>query len=68
MNYLMHQNGDNWQLGDIYLAGTISQMGEFSLAISPQCSRAREPVAYSCPYHGRATDLRIADAAIANPR
>ncbi len=39
MNYLMRQNGDTWQIGDIYLAGTISQLANLRSQFSSVLAR-----------------------------
>jgi phospholipid transport system substrate-binding protein len=39
MNYLMRQNGDAWQIGDIYLAGTISQLANLRSQFSSVLAR-----------------------------
>jgi phospholipid transport system substrate-binding protein len=39
MSYLMRQNGNNWQVGDIYLAGTISQLANLRSQFSSVLAR-----------------------------
>jgi len=39
MNYLMRQNGNAWQFGDIYLAGTISQLANLRSQFSSVLAR-----------------------------
>jgi phospholipid transport system substrate-binding protein len=39
MNYLMRQNGDSWQVGDIYLSGTISQLANLRSQFSSVLAR-----------------------------
>jgi phospholipid transport system substrate-binding protein len=40
IDYLMHQNGDEWQIGDVYLTGTVSQVAtlraQFSAVLEQQ--------------------------------
>jgi hypothetical protein len=33
INYLVHQNGGAWQIADVYLNGTISELGDTPLGI-----------------------------------
>jgi len=39
MNYLMRQNRDGWQVGDIYLTGTISQLANLRSQFSSVLAR-----------------------------
>ena len=66
MNYLMRQNNGDWQIGDIYLTGTISQLATLRSQFSSVL--ARDGIASLITLlNSKAQSLTASPAAITRP-
>jgi phospholipid transport system substrate-binding protein len=60
INYLLRRNGDNWQIADVYLTGTISQLA--SLRSQFSAVLAREGIDGLVATLNRKTEMLVANA------
>jgi len=60
LNYLMRHNGDNWQIADVYLSGTVSQVATLRSQFSAVL--ARQGVAGLVDTLNRKAEVLVANA------